>query len=191
MLFHSRILNMADSKNITQTLQAFSQKLKSFSQSDTGRIIPGKTDSTNLKNLQNQINRQEQEKMALLRSQLEEFLMPITQDIEKDEETLLKAYELYRQLKSLNEEAGDRQTHLKSLALSSPICHKTEYTSEGSNRFAFLRLWFLSTIPDAAFFPEIIQESNGSFALDFTDIELWQPSTLEKEIMQAFSEASE
>ena len=179
---------MAENKTILQTLQAFSQKLDDFSQRGGTRIESQDDEHANLKNLQNQINQQEEEKMAQLRSQFQEFTMPVTQDIEKDEEDLLKAYNLFCQLKELNETAGDRQTHLKSLALSSPICHKSEYTSEGNNRFAYLRLWFLTTTPDTAYVPEITPNENGSFSLDFTELELWQPTTLEKEIMQAFDD---
>ena len=179
---------MADTKTISQTLLDFSKKLNDFSERGGVRITQADSESGKLTKLQNQINQQEEEKMAQLRSQFQEFTMPVTQDIEKDEEDLLKAYNLFCQLKELNETAGDRQTHLKSLALSSPICHKSEYTSEGNNRFAYLRLWFLTTTPDTAYVPEITPNENGSFSLDFTELELWQPTTLEKEIMQAFDD---
>ena len=178
---------MADNKTILQTLQAFSQKLEDFSQRGGVRISTQDEEYTNLKNLQNQINQQEEEKREELRSQFQEFLMPVTQDIEKDEEDLVKAYTLFCQLKELNENSGDRQTHLKRYSLSSPVCHKSEYTSDKS-RFAFLRLWFLTTTPDTNYVPEITADEKGSFSLDFTELELWQPSTLEKEIMQAFED---
>ena len=178
---------MAEKKNILQTIQDFTQKLDEFSQRNGVRIPQENSEAQKLTRLQQHINQQDEEKMAELRSQFQEFAMPVTQDIEKDEEDLLKAYDLFCQLNELNETAGDRQTHLKSLSLSSPICHKSEYTAQGNNRFAFLRLWFLSTRPDAQFVPELTADPNGSYALDFTELELWQPTTLEKEIMQAFS----
>lgn len=176
---------MADKKTISQTLQDFSKKLNEFSERGGIIIPPADSEAQNLTRLQNQINQQEEEKMSQLRAQFQEFTEPMTQDIEKDEEDLMKAYELFCQLNELQEKSGDRQTHLKSLSLTSPLCHKAEYTAEDGNRFAFLRLWFLTTNPEAQFVPEITDEA-GSFALDFTDIDLWQPSTLEKEIMQAF-----
>ena len=182
---------MAENKTILQTLQNFTKKLNDFSERGGTIISQSDSEAQNLKKLQNQINQQEEEKMAALRTQFQEFAEPITQDIEKDEEDLQKAYELFCQLKLLNEQAGDRQTHLKSLSLTSPLCHKSEYTAEGSgsqnnNHFAFLRLWFLSTKPDAQFVPEISADAAGGFVLDFTEIELWQPTTFEKEIIQAF-----
>ena len=179
---------MAERKSISQTLQDFTQKLEEFSQS--GGIIIQNTDSETqrLKNLQDTINQQEEERKQTLRSQFQEFVMPVTQDIEEDEENLLKAYNLFCQINELNETSGDHQTHLKSLCLSSPLCHKSEYTAEESKRFAFLRLWFISKNPDAAFVPEITADENGMFALEFTELELWQPGSFEKEIMQAFAE---
>ena len=94
---------------------------------------------------------------------------------------------MFYQIKDLNEKSGDRQTHLKSFALTSSLCHKPEYTAEGNTRFALLRLWFLTTKNDAQFVPEISEDSNDSVALEFTDLDLWQPTSFEKEIMQAFS----
>ena len=178
---------MAEKKSILQTLQDFTQKLEEFSQHNGVRIPQEDSESQKLTRLQNHINQQEEEKRALLRTQFQEFILPKTQDIEKDEEDLMKAYDLFCQIKDLNEKSGDRQTHLKSFALISPLCHKSEYTAEGNARFALLRLWFLTTKPDAQFVPEISEDSNGSVALEFTDLDLWQPTSFEKEIMQAFS----
>ena len=178
---------MAEKKSILQTLQDFTQKLEEFSQHNGVRIPQEDSESQKLTRLQNHINQQEEEKRALLRTQFQEFILPKTQDIEKDEEDLMKAYDLFCQVKDLNEKSGDRQTHLKSFALTSPLCHKSEYTAEGNTRFALLRLWFLTTKNDAQFVPEISEDSNGSVALEFTDLDLWQPTSFEKEIMQAFS----
>ena len=180
---------MAEKKNILQTIQDFTQKLEAFSQRGGVRVSQDTSEAQKLTKLQEHINQQEEEKKAELRAQFLEFAEPRTQDIEKDEEDLIKAYELFCQLKSLNEQAGDRQTHLKSMALTSPLCHKGEYTgagTSGNNRFAFLRLWFLTIKPDAQFVPEITEAVSGGFVLDFTDIELWQPTSFEKEIIWAF-----
>ena len=181
---------MAEKKSILQTIQDFTQKLEEFKQHGGVRVPQDDSEAQKLSRLQMHINQQEEEKRAMLRSQFQEYVLPKTQDIEKDEEDLQKAYELFCQLKSLNEQSGDRQTHLKSLALTSPLCHKAEYSGgeiQGNNRFAFLRLWFLAAKPDAEFVPEIIVEEDGRAALEFTELELWQPTSFEKEIMQAFS----
>ena len=170
-------------ENIKELLADFSGKLNALSEGADVRVnaAPSATDR-----LQEQINLQEAERTTLLRARLQEYISPMTQDIEEDEENLLKAYKLYCQANELNQTAGDRTTHLKSLTLSSPLCQKSEYTTDSPlNRFAYLRLWFLATNPDAFFVPEIIAApAGGGFLLDFIDVDLWKPTLLEKEIMQ-------
>ena len=174
---------MSEPSNIKNLLTDFSKKLNALSEGADVRVnaAPSATDK-----LQEQINLQEQERITLLRARLGEYIAPMTQDIEEDEENLIKAYKLYCQANELNKTAGDRTTHLKDLTLTSPLCQKSEYTTDSlDNRFAYLRLWFLSTNPDAFFVPEIIPSPVGAgFLLDFIDIDLWKPTLLEKEIMQ-------
>lgn len=184
LFFSVRIFYMPDNKTILQTLQDFSKKFEAFSQRGGVRISQPDEERKNLKNLQEQINQQEEERIAQLRAQFEEFAMPKTQDIEEDEENLTKAYEFFCQIKELTEKSGDNKTHLKSLSLVSPLCHKADYTGKNSSRFAFLRLWFLATNPEAKFVPEISEEANGTYSLDFIELELWHPASFEKEIMQ-------
>lgn len=174
---------MSEPSNIKNLLTDFSKKLNALSEGADVRVnaAPSATDK-----LQEQINLQEQERITLLRARLGEYIAPMTQDIEEDEENLIKAYKLYCQANELNKTAGDRTTHLKDLTLTSPLCQKSEYTTDSlDNRFAYLRLWFLSTNPDAFFVPEIIPSPAGAgFLLDFIDVDLWKPTLLEKEIMQ-------
>ena len=174
---------MSEPETIKNLLSDFSQKLSAISDGADVRIneTPSATDR-----LQEQINLQEAERATLLRARLQEYIAPLTQDIEEDEENLLKAYKLYCQANELNQTAGDRSTHLKNLTITSPLCQKSEYTSDSPlNRFAYLRLWFLATNPDAFFVPEIIPSPAGAgFLLDFIDVDMWKPTLLEKEIMQ-------
>ena len=174
---------MSEPEKIKNLLSEFSQKLSAFTEGADVRVnaAPSATDK-----LQEQINIQEAERTTLLRARLAEYIAPLTQDIEEDEENLLKAYKLYCQANELNQTAGDRTTHLRNLTLTSPLCQKAEYTSDSpNNRFAYLRLWFLATNPDAFFVPEIIPSPAGAgFLLDFIDVDLWKPTLLEKEIMQ-------
>ena len=174
---------MSEPSDIKNLLVDFSQKLSALAEGADVRVNtqPSSTDK-----LQEQINLQEAERTTLLRARLSEYIAPLTQDIEEDEENLLKAYKLYCQANELNQTAGDRTTHLKNLTLTSPLCQKTEYTSDSpNNRFSYLRLWFLATNPDAFFVPEIISSPTGAgFLLDFIDVDMWKPTLLEKEIMQ-------
>lgn len=174
---------MADKKSMLQSLNAFSQKMKTMS--DGGQVTLNQEPSV-MKNLQAQINQQEEERIEALQTRFSEYLEPVTQAIEKDEEDLLKAYELFIQLVELNKTAGDNSTHLKSFQLTSPLCRKTEYTAElPSESFSLLRLWFVARNPEVAFVPEIVQAANSqdSFALDFIDIDMWQQTSFEKEVI--------
>ena len=176
---------MSEIATIKNLLADFSQKLSALSDGADVHIntTPSATDK-----LQEQINLQEQERLTLLRARFAEYIAPMTQDIEEDEENLLKAYKLYCQAAELNETSGDRTTHIKSLTLTSPLCQKSEYTTDSlDNRFAYLRLWFLATNPDAFFVPQIIPSPAGAgFLLDFIEIDIWKPTLLEKEIMQLY-----
>lgn len=170
------------------------------------------------KNLQESINEREEKRTAALRSQMNDFMEPRTKDIESDEENLMKAYELFCKVTAANKETGDAHTHLKDFSIISPLCKKAEYTTAQetylkdstaphnlssssqtqkhtapkTNRFSFLRLWFLAKNPDSEFVPIIEscgnQNKNDGYALTFLEKELWKPTIFEKEILQACSE---
>ena len=174
---------MVDKKSMLQALNDFSQKIKTMSNGGQVTLNP---EPSAMKNLQTQINQQEEDRLTSLQTRFSEYLDPVTQDIEKDEEDLLKAYELFVKLVELNKTAGDNSTHLKSFQLTSPLCRKTEYTAElPSESFSLLRLWFVARNPEAAFVPEIVQTANSpdSFTLDFIDIDMWQQTSFEKEVI--------
>ena len=171
----------ADTKSVSQALADFSEKFTRFA-ADPQAVEELKVESP-LKTLQDQINERETERVSLLRRQFLEYACPMTSDIEKDEEDLLKAYKFYCMLVEANEAAGDTTTHLRDFSLISPLCRKSEYT-DTDGRFVFLRLWFAATNPDALFMPVMEQDSNGSWYLTFVEKELWKPTLFEKEIMQ-------
>lgn len=174
---------MADKRSMLQALNDISQKIKAMS---NGAEVAFNSEPSAMKNLQAQINQHEEERLKYLQSRLSDYFDPLTQDIEKDEEDLLKAYNLFIQLMEVNKTAGDNTTHLKSYLLTSSICRKSEYTSElPSENFSLLRLWFAAKNPESAFVPELVPVENapGTFALDFIDIDMWQYTSFEKEII--------
>ena len=115
---------MADRKSIIQTLSDFSKKIQAMSQVAE---VTFQKETSAMKSLQTYINQQEEERQKYLQSRLTEYMTPITQDIEADEENLMKAYNLFLKLHEINKTDGDSTTHLKSYLLTSPICRKTEY----------------------------------------------------------------
>ena len=173
---------MADRKSMIQTLNDFSKKIQAMS---LGAEFSFQKETSAMKSLQNQINQHEEDRLSYLQSRFSEYLNPVTQDIEQDEENLMKAYHLFLKLQELNKTDGNSATHLKSYLLTSPLCRKSEYTALPSESFSLLRLWFVVNNPDAVFVPEIVAMENaaGSFALDFIDIDMWQQTSFEKEII--------
>ncbi len=145
----------------------------------------------NDKQLQEEINRREQERTEKLRRRYQDFIEPRTPDIEEDEECLIKAYELFCKINELCEASGKDggKARLRSMEIASPLCRRYDYTL--GDDMAFLRLWFLQQFPDTAFIPEFIRDENGQFYLDFTARELWTTSALEKEILQSLEEPPE
>ena len=145
----------------------------------------------NDKQLQEEINRREQERTEKLRRRYQDFIEPRTPDIEEDEECLIKAYELFCKINELCEASGKDggKARLRSMEIASPLCRRYDYTL--GDDMAFLRLWFLQQFPDTTFIPEFIRDENGQFYLDFTARELWTTSALEKEILQSLEEPPE
>ena len=175
---------MADnqSKSVGGALKDFAAK---FSRArKEGSLDEVKVESE-LKPLQESVEEYETRRIDTIKKQFDDFMNPVTQEIEKDEENLIKAYELYCKLVEACESAGDSGTMLRDYSLTSPLCKRVEYTS--GNCFLYLRLWFLQVTPDAKFVPEISAVPGGavpSYVLTFIDKEMWQPTIAEKEIMQ-------
>ena len=177
-------------ENISKALADFTKKFQRFSKSSEPQDAV-KVESP-LKPLQDQINEREDERASMLRRQMQEYIAPLTSDIEEDEENLTKAYKLFCLLLDAHNAEGDSKTHLKDFSLTSPLCKKSDYTSLPGH-FPYLRLWFLIMNPDAMYVPEISAGvGNGAgtgaaqdFVLTFIEKDLWQPSLFEKEVMQA------
>ena len=142
-----------------------------------------------LRPVQDSVEEYEARRIDAIKKQFDDFMNPVTQEIEQDEENLIKAYELYCKLVEACEATGGNGTTLRDFSLTSPLCKRVEYTS--GDRFLYLRLWFLQVTPDARFVPQITAVPGGavpSYVLTFVDKDMWQPSLPEKEILQAINE---
>ncbi len=176
---------MSEKNNLAQSIAAFSKK---FTRLDEKSKELHEPPASKEKILQNEINRRELERETLLRRQFEDFINPITQDIEADEASLMKAYELFCKINELCQAVKNEgsDARLKSKVISSPLCRRDDYTL--GEQMSFLRLWFLKKVPEAKYVPEFIRDENGLFYLDFIDRELWIPNSLEKELLQSLEE---
>lgn len=177
---------MSEKKTLVESLQKFSQKFSKLTSDEQENAELPQSES---KILQEEINRAEKTRIETLQKTFNEFVNPVTQEIEKDEESVVLAYKLFVQVKALNESSENvaALARIKSVVITASICSKTEYTGEGKQLFSFLKLWFLKENPDCIFVPEICRAPDGSFYLDFIERELWSPSVFEKEILQAVS----
>ena len=171
-------------KSVSQVIAAFSKKFtraSANSPEDLDKVNP----LSSSQKMQQTIEEYEEERILAIKKQFDYFKTPFTQEVEQDEENLVKAYELYCKLVEVNKELGDSSTRLRDFSLASPLCKKSDY--QGGDLFLYLRLWFITVKPDALFVPEIslITTAAGpSYALTFIEKDEWKPSIKEKEILQ-------
>lgn len=172
-------------KSFSQAMSDFSKKLSRFTEAGNTTIEKPLTPD---KRLQAAIHNMEQDRKSLIEKQYAAFVNPVSQQVEEDEENLLKAYNLFKQALELNSNTGDVHTKLADLRISSPLCQKSEYTS-GSG-FSFLRIWFLNKEKEADFVP-MISMYNESRYLEFIPRDEYEFSKFEKEVLQLIPEDNE
>ncbi len=173
---------MSERNNPIQALNAFSKK---FAKMSDEALDTQPTPVSKDKKLQDEINEREADRETFLRRRFEDFVEPRTQDIEEDEENLIKAYDFFCKLTEFceHEKSENQNTKLRTMELSSPLCKKADYTL--GDDMAFLKLWFLQKNPDVSVVPEFTRADSGQFFLIFSDRELWKPSSIEKEILRS------
>ena len=151
-------------------------------------------DRKKLNRLQEVISEREAERSTYILKKYDEYENPLTPDIEEDENSLMNAYELFcsvNQLNKANIDKGEKITKIRYFEITGAVCRKAEYTDLNADSFIFLRLWFLNKNPDAAFVPELARNEKGDFYIDFSERELWKPTSAEKEILQCLAESRE
>lgn len=179
---------MSERNNPIKVLNAFSRKFAKMS-NDALDAQPAPVSKD--KKLQDEINERETDRRSFLCHRFEDFAEPRTQDIEEDEDNLIKAYDFFCKLVEFceNEKSENQNIKMRTMELSSPLCRKADYTLGEDS--AFLRLWFLQKYPETSVVPEFTRADNGQFYLSFTSRELWPPTPLEKEILRALENPEE
>ena len=81
---------MADIKSMSSIISNFSKKFSQFNKTENREIICKKSPD---KILQEKITASENERKLKLQKDFSAYLNPVTQDIESDEEFLLKAFD--------------------------------------------------------------------------------------------------
>lgn len=127
---------MAENKSIWKAFSDFSKKFERFQKSENSTRI----DSNQNLNLQNLINENENSKKTAVLNSFKNYEIPYTKEIEEDENSLLKAYEIFKATLEINKKFADEKTFLMDFKLASPITKKANYIYGGE--FIYLQLWF-------------------------------------------------
>ncbi|MCR5218386.1 hypothetical protein [Treponema sp.] len=170
--------------NIIEAMEKFSRKMESFKKSDDKKNpLPESADQK----LQKRINLTEEERLAAIKNEYENFKNPLSREIESDEEALLKAYELFTALNELKKSFEGQGASLKSCQIDCSLCHKSEYTKPACSKFIFLQCWlyFEKNIRD--YIPVIEENKNGSHDIAFADAEDFHFYSREKEIWESIA----
>ena len=107
-------------KSVQQVINRFSKKF-TRANANSPEILDQVNPVSQLHGAQEQIQEYEDQRIQSIKKQFADFMTPITQEIEQDEQNLVKAYNLYCQLEELNSTAGDSLTHLRDFSLASPL----------------------------------------------------------------------
>lgn len=177
-VFSDKIIRNMSTNDFRNALKNFSLKIRKTS-GDSNFIrteIPSKD-----KILQNQIDSYEKDRILFIKKQYDNFQNPKTSDIEKDEESLVKAFEIFKSLLEIESNKSDNETFLYSKKIVSPICKKNEYANDKT--FSFLKIWFIKKGFSDKYIPSIVK-FNEKYFLEFVNLSDCKFSSFEKEILQ-------
>ncbi|MBQ9280751.1 MAG: hypothetical protein IJ207_00945 [Treponema sp.] len=147
------------SQNFQEVLSNFSQKLARFNKSSqTERAVPPSKNSYYEEKLR---ERGEKFRASVL-STYKIYRAPFealgeqsdrAASIDKDEQALLKAYNLYKSCMDIDKENQDEigSTHIKNVELYSPLADKASYTQGG--QFIYLLCWLYFEQNSTEFMP--------------------------------------
>ena len=171
---------MEESPNVSNIFVKFSKKLDSFSraQEDQRRIVRKESKNALLKS---RIAENEEEKRNRIIESYRAFKVPSSRGIEEDEEALLKAYELYKNLLEMQEKSRKDKVFIRRAEIYAPLCEKDFYFSDEKIVFLIAWLRFEKNITD--YVPAIIKDASSSPYLDFIEAETFRFSPEQKEII--------
>lgn len=177
------------SQNIQEVFSTFSQKLARFNKSSqTERTIPPSKDSYYEEKLR---ERGERLRTSVV-STYKIFRAPYealgkssdrAASLDRDEQNLLKAYNLYKSCMDIDKENQDEigATHIKSVEIYSPLADKASYT--GGGQFIYLLCWLYFEQGCAEYLP-FFAEAGNHCSLCFAPADSVQLDPHEKEIFE-------
>ncbi|MCR4821516.1 MAG: hypothetical protein K5873_01425 [Treponema sp.] len=175
------------SQNIQEVLSNFSRKLSRFNQSSsTERTKSPSKDAYYEEKLR---ERGERFKLSVV-SNYKIYKSPFqtlgqnsdrAASLDKDQQNLLKAYNLYKSCMEIDKENQDEigQTYVKSVEIASPLSDKASYTSGG--QFIYLMAWLYFEQNCQDYIP-FFSEKENHFSLEFAKIASFQFDSHDQEI---------
>ena len=144
---------MSESKNITNAISAFSEKLR---RCNSANIKEREKNPSTTSYLQEEILQREERFKKNIISTYKIYKSPFeslgknserAKGIDKDEQSLLASYKLYEQVMELNEKSEDaldsqRTTFISKIEISSPLAQKAIYTDGGMLVYLLSWLYF-------------------------------------------------
>ncbi len=180
------------SQNIQDVLSSFSQKLSRFNKSpDSVRVSSQQRAKTEY--LEEKIRERADRLRSSVVSTYKIYRAPLealgeksdrAASIDRDEQALLKAYNLYKSCMDIDKENQDEigATHIKNVELYSPLADKASYTTGG--QFIYLLCWLYFEQNCQEFMP-FFKEIESHFVLCFSRSDGFQfADPHEKEIFE-------
>ena len=180
-------------QSVSDAFSKFSKKFAKFkSQPEPERSKLTRQDEL----LQEQINRQEERYEFAVIGSYNIYKSPLValgknssrgKSIDEDEQSLLKAYKLFKTVQDANTANGDKTTFITKTEIESPIAKKDSYTRGG--QFIFLQCWLRFEQGCNDFVPVLEEDKNGHFHLRFHPESQVKLSAKDKELIEKVREA--
>ncbi|MBR1722378.1 MAG: hypothetical protein IJ727_07865 [Treponema sp.] len=169
------------SQNIQEVFSAFSKKLNRFNKSSGAKRAPSE-ERIKQSYIEEKLREREDKFRFSVVSTYKIFRAPYevlgsqsdrAVSLERDEENLLKAYNLYKSCMEIDKSNQDEigATYIKNVELYSPLADKASYTSGG--QFIYLLCWLYFEQNCQDFIP-FIKEKESRFMLCFSPSESFQ-----------------
>ena len=171
-------------ENISEAFNELDEKITRLKNSGEDEKVFSKNSPLHGDSLKEKLSASEEERLSKIREKFSHYQLPLSKEIEEDELSLLKAYELFIKVRDLDASVRSRTTFIEKTVISTPITKKSRYASETG--FAFLQAWFIINHGEKAekFIPEIVSV-NGKSELVFTESASYRMPPVLKEILQA------
>ena len=177
------------SQNIQDVLSSFSQKLSRFNKAtDSQRVVPVSKNSYYEEKLRERGERLTVSVVATYKIYRAPFEAlgehsDRAASIDRDEQALLKAYNLYKSCMEIDAENRDdiAQTYVRSVDIASPLADKASYTTGG--QFIYLVAWLYLEQNCQEFMP-FFEERENHYRLLFSRADSFSFDAHDKEIFE-------